>query len=281
MKRILSCLIIIFTLFFTGCIESNIEPSNNIEKYLKVIVLDVGQGDSILIQTPNRKNILIDSGSNSVRESFLNKLDKNKVRDIEVLISTHPHEDHIGNMDDVIKNYNINNIYMPKVTTNTKTFISMMEEIKKKNIKIKPAKAGIKFDVDGVEFELLAPNENYYEELNNYSVVVRVKYKSRAFLFMGDAEKLSEGEILKKGYEVGADVIKLGHHGSSSSSSVQFIKKVNPKYAVISVGKDNSYGHPHRETISLLNKLRIKYFRTDEVGDIIFETDGYNLWTKK
>ncbi|WP_291964843.1 ComEC/Rec2 family competence protein [Caloramator sp.] len=281
MKRILSCLIIIFTLFFTGCIESNIEQSNNIEKYLKVIVLDVGQGDSILIQTPNRKNILIDAGPNSVRDSFLNKLNKSKVKDIEVLISTHPHEDHIGNMDDVIKNYNINNIFMPKVTTNTKTFINMMEEIKKKNIKIKTAKAGVKFNVDGVEFELLAPNGNYYEELNNYSAVVRVKYKNSAFLFMGDAEKLSEGEILKKGYDVGADVIKLGHHGSSSSSSVQFIKKVNPQYAVISVGKDNSYGHPHRETISLLNKLRIKYFRTDEVGDIIFETDGYNLWTKK
>lgn len=281
MKKILSIIIMSLILLFTGCTGLKVEQSNNIERNLIISVFDVGQGDAILIQTPNNKNILIDAGPNSARDSLIGKLNRNRVKDIEVLISTHPHEDHIGNMDDVIKNYNIKDIYMPKVTTNTKTFINMMEEIKKKNIKIKTAKAGIKFNVDGLDFEFLAPNENFYEELNNYSIVVRVKYGEKAFLFMGDAEKLSEGEILKRGYDVKADVIKLGHHGSSSSSSTQFIKKVNPKYAVISVGKDNSYGHPHRETISLLNKLGIKYYRTDVVGDVVFESDGHSFWIKK
>ncbi|WDC84484.1 MBL fold metallo-hydrolase [Caloramator sp. mosi_1] len=181
MKRILNALIIVLTIFLIGCIEVNVEESNRIENQLKVIVFDVGQGDSILIKTPKGKNILIDSGSNSVKGKFLDKLNKNTKRNIEVLIATHPHEDHIGNMDDVIKNYNIKEIYIPKVTTNTKTFISMMDEIKNKNLKIKTAKAGIKFNIDGVEFEFLAPNNNFYEELNNYSVVVRVKYGEKAF----------------------------------------------------------------------------------------------------
>jgi competence protein ComEC len=128
-----------------------------------------------------------------------------------------------------------------------------------------------------VRFEFLAPNSDEYEDMNNYSGVLKVSYGETSFLLMGDAEKLSEGEILKSGADVNANVIKIGHHGSSSSSSKKFIQAVNPKYAVISCGEGNDYNHPHKETISLLNSLKVKTFRTDLSGTITFNSDGKEL----
>ncbi|GFR36480.1 ComEC/Rec2 family competence protein [Thermobrachium celere] len=281
MKKVFYILLFALLILFSSCGIIGVESNTSTNDKLMVSILDVGQGDAILIRTKENKFILIDSGSNSVKEILMNKLNENGVKDIDVLIATHPHEDHIGNMDDVIKNFNIKEIYMPKVTTNTKTFINMMNEIKNKNLKIKTAKSGIKFNVGDVEVEFLAPNSSYYEDLNDYSAVVKLKYGNNTFLFMGDAEKFSESEILKRGFDVKADVIKLGHHGSSSSSSEEFIRTVDPKFAVISVGKDNSYGHPHKETMLLMKKYGIKVLRTDEAGDVVFLSDGLNLEIKK
>ncbi|MCX7694746.1 MAG: MBL fold metallo-hydrolase, partial [Caloramator sp.] len=241
MKRFFTAILaFIFILSFSGCFEVGVD--NRIDNQLMVSVLDVGQGDAILVKTPKGKFILVDSGPNAQREEFEKKLKKNGVDRFEVVIATHPHEDHIGNMDDVFRNFDVSNIYMPKVVTTTKTFQNMMNEIKNKNLKIKTAKAGIKFNLDGVDFEFLAPNSDSYESLNNYSVVVKITYGKNKFLLMGDAEKLSEEEILNKGFDVSADVIKIGHHGSYTATSENLIKKVNPTVAVLSLGKDNPFG---------------------------------------
>lgn len=258
-----------------GTPEENDKTEQNGE--LTVSIIDVGQGDSILIKTPGDKFIIVDSGSTNEKDKLYAYLNSIEIGGIHAVVATHPHEDHIGNLDNIIQDYNIMEVYMPKVSANTKAFENLLNSIKQKGLRIKTAKAGVEFEIDGVAFEFLAPNSDEYEDVNNYSGVLRVSYGEKTFLLMGDAEKLSEGEIIESGADVKADVIKIGHHGSSTSSSEKFIKAVNPEYAVISCGQGNDYNHPHRETISLLNNLKIETFRTDLDGTITFITDGLEL----
>ncbi|MCX7884374.1 MAG: MBL fold metallo-hydrolase [Caloramator sp.] len=283
MKRFFVVLSIILVLLLSSCSNgigntSNSPNFSNVsQRGLVVSFIDVGQGDAILIKTPNGKFVLVDSGSQKEREKFFKFMEKQNIESFDAVIATHPHEDHIGNLDEIISNYKVLNIYMPKVTSNTATFRNLIQAIKSKNLKIKNAYKGVKFDLDGVKFEFLAPNSKKYEDLNNYSAVIKITYFDRSFILMGDAEKLSEGEIQKNNGDLRADVIKIGHHGSSSSSSKFFIRVVSPKYAVISCGKYNDYGHPHKETIKLLNDFKINILRTDINGTIIFNTDGKNI----
>ncbi|KRQ86143.1 Hydroxyacylglutathione hydrolase [Caloramator mitchellensis] len=278
MKKFLKLFLVLLILL--GTISCNQIDTNIIKVDLRgkliFYTIDVGQGDGLLIRTPNENFVLIDAGSEKEEGKFIDFLDKNDIFKIDYVIATHPHEDHIGNIDYVINNYDVKKVYMPKVTANTKTFEKLMEAIKSKNLKITTAKAGQSFEVDGVRFDFLAPNKDRYEDLNNYSAVLKVTYNNNTMLLMGDAEKLSEGEIIKK-YDVKADIIKIGHHGSVSSTGKSFIKKVSPKYAVISCGRDNDYGHPHKETLEILNSLGINILRTDESGTIIFAMDGQNI----
>jgi competence protein ComEC len=285
MKKLKLILIALCILFVTSCsnsIDLPKEQKNDMVQeimsgQMSVSFIDVGQGDSILVKTPNGKNILIDTSTKDEKDKFFSYIEINKIKRIDVLIATHPHEDHIGNMAELISNYDIGDIYMPKVTSNTKTFLNVMDAVRKKGLKIKSARTGVSFETDGVKFEMLSPNKDKYESLNNYSPVIKVKYGEKVFLLTGDAEKLSESEILSKGYDIKADVIKIGHHGSSSSSSKEFIKKVNPVYAVVSCGQGNDYNHPHKETVKLLSSLGIKLYRTDIDGSIVFTTDGKSI----
>jgi competence protein ComEC len=148
---------------------------------MSVSVIDVGQGDSILIKTPDGKNILIDTSTRNERDKFFSYIEKSKIKRIDILIATHPHEDHIGNMAELISNYDIGDIYMPKVLSNTKTFQNVMDAIRKKGLKIKNAKAGVSFEADGVKFEMLSPNKDKYESINNYSPVIKVSMEKRCF----------------------------------------------------------------------------------------------------
>lgn len=276
-------LLLLFFLIITSLFScSNKEkPSTNTDN-LKVHYFDVGQGDSILIQV-NNKNLLIDGGPKYAESQLIKDLKDFGVKKLDYVITTHPHEDHIGGMGQVIKNFNIGKFYAPKVTSNTKTFEYMVNQLNNKNLKINIIKPDIGSDIDlgkNTKVEIFSPNSSSYDNLNNYSPIIRISYKETSFLFTGDAEKLSEKEVLEKGYDIQSDVLKIGHHGSSSSTSKEFLNKVNPKMAVISVGKNNDYGHPHKETISSLKNKGIKYFRTDEEGTITLESDGKTV-TKK
>lgn len=245
---------------------------------LVVNFIDVGQGDCTFICLPDGRNMLIDAGNNGDFDKIGPYLAEKGADRIDYLIGTHPHADHIGALDDVIRNYDIGEIYMPKASANTKTYKSVLEEISAKGMKIKTAKSGMTiFDENGVKAEILSPSRESYEDLNDYSVVILLSYGETAFLFQGDAEKTVEGDILESGADIKADVIKAGHHGSSTSSTEDYIKKVSPEYAVVSCGRDNDYGHPHRETVKLFNDLGIRMLRTDTDGSIVFVSDGKNV----
>ena len=245
---------------------------------LKVHYIDVGQGDSIFIQLPNGQTSLIDGGPGSSSKTVVNYLKKQKVKKIDYLIATHPHEDHIGGLTQVINTFDIGKVYMPDVTHTTKAFENLLLAIKNKGKKITVTKAGdVLVDEKNLKYEALAPNSDSYDNLNNYSIVLKLKYKNNAFLFMGDAEKPSEDEILNAGLDIKADVIKVGHHGSNSSSGGKFVTNVSPKHAVVSCGKGNSYGHPHKETINRFTGNKIKLYRTDRDGTVVFTSDGEKI----
>ena len=241
---------------------------------MKVHYIDVGQGDSELIQVDG-KNILIDAGTSD--KKALNYLKSIGVTTLDYVIATHPHEDHIGSMDDVINNFNIGTFYSPKATTTTKAYENMINALKSKNLKLTVPKVGDKLTIGSAALEFLAPNSSAYEDLNNYSIVTRLKYGNNSFIFMGDAEDVSEGELISKQLDISANVLKVGHHGSHSSTTQVFLDKVNLQYAVISCGKDNDYGHPHKETLDKLNAKNIKVLRTDLSGTIIATSNGTDI----
>ena len=263
-----------FIIFSVGCSSNNSNVSVNNE--LKVHFIDVGQADSILIQQGS-SSMLIDAGNNGDSETVKNYIANQGITKLDYVIGTHPHEDHLGGLDYVIKNFEIGKIYMPKVTSTTKTFTDVVDSIKAKGMQITTPVPGDSFKLGEADCKILAPNSSSYEDLNNYSIVIKVTFGNNSFVFTGDAEALSENEILNKGYDVKADVLKVAHHGSSSSTSDEFLKKVSPKYAIVSCGVNNDYGHPHKETMDKLKNSGIPVYRTDESGTIICTSDGKNI----
>lgn len=296
-KAIRVLLLIVFTLFFTACSSSDTTVSNNeLEKYkeeklkteditksnnindiIKIHFIDVGQADSILIQDSNNNTMLIDAGNNDDSDLVVNYIKSQGINTINYLIGTHPHEDHIGGLDAVIDNFNIETVILPKATSTTKTYKDVLLSIKNKNLNITPAIAGKSFSLGDIQSEILAPNNSEYDDLNNYSIVLKLTYKNNSFLFTGDCEDISENEILSLGHNLKSDLLKVGHHGSNSSTSLPFLKSVCPKYAIISVGKNNKYQHPTQETLDKLNSQNIKTYRTDELGNIIVTSNGNNI----
>jgi competence protein ComEC len=248
---------------------------------LSIHFVDVGQADCILVHTPGGHNMLVDAGNNADADAVTTYLSRQGVKKVDVLVGTHPHEDHIGGLDVVIKQFQTGKIYMPKVSTNTKTFRDVLLAIKDKGLKISSPIPGNTIDLDpAVQVKALAPNSSKYEDLNNYSIVLKVIYGKTSFLLTGDAERESEKEMLAKGYDLKVDLLKVGHHGSSSSTSAAFLRAVAPKYAIISVGADNKYGHPSQTTIKRLQRAGVKIYRTDINGTIVATSDGNKISIK-
>lgn len=287
--------IILALIFLTGCANVRLKQaahksdlqnslpvqtqseSNALEKpaVLKAHFIDVGQGDAVFIELPDGKNMLVDAGTRDSESTVTNYLRGRGVKKIDFIVGTHPHEDHIGSLDAVIKSFEIGEVIMPEATTNTRVFYSLLQTIKDRGMAIKTARAGVSiFEEGGLSAKLLAPQKKEYENFNNFSAVILLKYQDIAFLLTGDAEDESEKEILSAGHNVQAQVLKIGHHGSTSSTSSNFLQAVSPAFAVISVGAGNDYNHPHPVILDRLAKSGIITLRTDQRGTIIFETDG-------
>ena len=277
LKRLLSIFaLIVLSLTFISCERFNSNESSDLTNELKVHYIDVGQADSILIQQGN-ENMLIDGGNNDDENTLKNYLSSLGIKEFTYVVGTHAHEDHIGSLDYIINSYKAGKIYFPKTTATTKTFENLAEAVKNKGMQFTAPSVGETFNLGDAKCTILAPNNSKYDDANNYSIVIKVEYKNTSFLFTGDAEDVSEKEMLSNGLDLKADVLKVGHHGSRSSSTDEFLNAVNPEYAVISVGKDNDYGHPNVETLDKLNKRGIKIYRTDESGTIVAVSDGRNI----
>lgn len=287
---VLSLLLCCSCLLFSSCTLEIPQPSSATKEAVSqtsgsnalVYFLDVGQGDSELIRLPNGGNILIDAGTTDGADALVRYLKNLGVAKIDALIATHPHEDHIGGMTKVIKNFEIGKIYQPKVAANqtptTKCYENMLDAISDKGLKITQGKAGMTvLDEGKTKLEFLAPNSSKYSDLNSYSIVAKFTFGSDRILFMGDADTDSEKEMLKKGYDLQCDILKCGHHGSSTASSAAFLKAVNPQYAVISCGVNNDYGHPHKEVLNRLDKMNVSVYRTDKQNTILAHCTGSGI----
>ncbi|WP_066715495.1 ComEC/Rec2 family competence protein [Clostridium sp. Marseille-P299] len=269
---ITGCDVIDIDSFFVSSELTN-DNSTNDDANLKVHFIDVGQADCILIESSNQY-MLVDAGNNADEELIISYLNNLGIKRLEYVIGTHPHEDHIGSLDAVIRNYEIGKVILPEKEHTTKTFENVLDAIEEKNLKITKPKVGDKYEIGDASFVIIAPNNDYGDELNNWSVGIKLTLEDTSFVMCGDAEKEAEEDILSNGIDLKADVLKLGHHGSRTSSSKDFVDAVDPSYIVITCGADNSYGHPHKETMKWLKKRGIPFFRTDKQGTIIATSDG-------
>ncbi|MBE6829138.1 MAG: MBL fold metallo-hydrolase [Ruminococcaceae bacterium] len=262
--------------------SSGAQPSGTEQDATSVYFLDVGQGDSELIRLKTGENILIDAGTPETARELADYLADLGVSKIDCLIATHPHADHIGGMEQIVDRFSVGKVYMPRIPDSqiptTATYEKLLTAIDRKGLKITAAKAGmVIFDTGEEKLEILAPNSEKYGDLNSYSIVTMLTSGEKRFLFTGDAESDSEKEMVKKGYDLRCDVLKCGHHGSSTSTSAAFLKAAGPSAAVISCGLNNDYGHPHKEVVDRLKKAGVTIYRTDQQKTILTQCDGKTI----
>lgn len=276
MKKYLKIFIVLALTFLLCSCDLLIEYTEETPNCtLAVHYLDVGQGDSAFIELPNSKTMLIDSGENYHGEGIINYINNCGKTKIDYLIATHPHTDHIGSMGYIVRHMDIGEVYMPRVGTSTKIYENILDSISDKGLKIKSATAGTSILREGdLKIEILAPVTIYENDLNNCSVILKITYKDRSFLFTGDAEEKEFDEVY---LDITADVLKVAHHGSRTSTTEEILERINPEIAVISLGMDNEYGHPHKSTMKYLNQFECDIYRTDKDKTIKISTDGYNF----
>lgn len=234
--------------------------------------IDVGQGDSIFIQTPSQ-NILVDAGERG--DTVVNYLKSKKVSSLDLVISTHPHADHIGGLINVLQAIPVKEVIDPGVVHTTKTFEDYLTLIDEKDIKFTEGEAGLSRNLgDSAKLQVLHPSSPSGSNLNDASIVVKLTYGKVSFLLAGDAEQASLKQILGRGYDLKSTILKVSHHGSKTGTSTAFLSAVAPKAAIIMAGKGNTYGHPHDEVLSMLANAKVNIYRTDLHGTIVITTNG-------
>ena len=259
-----------------GPLSSGELPQNG----LQVHFIDVGQGDSILIRQKDH-SMLVDAGENDQGDVVVSYLKSQGIDQLDYVIGTHPHSDHIGGLDDVIQSFEVDRVFLPPIEHTTATFEEVLDAIEVKDLSLTLPQVGDVWELGEASFTILAPNKDYGDDLNNWSIGIRVEYGDNHFVLCGDAEAQAEADICANGLPLGADVLKAGHHGSSTSTSDLFLDQVAPSWVVIQCGKDNSYGHPHKETLEKLKGRGIGVLRTDLEGTLIAASDGEEIsWYK-
>ena len=247
----------------------------NYDHDLSVYFIDVGQADCILVKD-NDEYALIDAGNNEDGMKLVNYFKSLNITDFKYVFGTHAHEDHIGGMDNIIDNFNIENFYMPNAITTTKTFEDVLDSLDRKKIKFQTPNVNDDFKLNNATFKVLHIGDNK-KDLNDTSVVLRLEYGNTSYLLMGDATSNVEKDLLNNNINLKSDVLKVGHHGSNYSSTIDFLNKVKPEYAIIEVGKNNSYNHPRQETLDKLKDINAKVYRTDLDGTIVATSDGNSI----
>ncbi len=246
------------------------------EEGLAVHFLDVGQADCTLLVCDGEA-MVIDAGNNEDANTIKNYLYGLGIEEVKYAVGTHPHEDHIGSMDAVVGIWPPETLFLPQVETDTKTFRDVLHAAEEKDVPITRPVIGQTYQLGGGRFTILGPLTDYGDNLNDWSIVLKFTYGDCDFLFTGDAEADAEADLCGSGQDLSADVYQVGHHGSSSSTSPEFLDRVDPEYAVISCGVDNDYGHPHWETLEALEEAEVEIFRTDEQGTVVAYCDGETI----
>lgn len=274
--------IIITTLITTNMLVWIVVWQKSPSDLLRVYFLDVGQGDSILIETPSRKHLLIDGGANKKVLAELGKILPFGMKNIDVLIASHPDKDHIGGLPEVVSRYEIGIFLESGVESENSIDGELDQRLEDKNVPTILARRGMVVNLGEVRLTILFPNQDVSRwETNDASIVARLDYGESSFLLTGDSPVRAENILLSLDKEIlDTDVLKAGHHGSRTSTSLTYAQAVSPEYTVISAGRDNSYGHPHKEVLDTLNKVSSKILNTSNRGTIKFETDGKELILK-
>ena len=266
----LTCILLTAVIIFVTQQQPDLAP---IDGEIRVHFIDVGQGESILVQSANHA-VLIDAGPLVASQNLIVYLEKWGIRALDYVVATHPHSDHIGGMSRVLDRFFVHELWMPDVSHDTATFEQFLDAIERNNLEITTVQAGDILSAGPIRMTVVAPNRSGYGNLNDYSIVLHMQYGHTSFLFTGDAETLSENEMIAAGWNLQADILNVGHHGSRTSSSESFLDAVYPQVAVISLAADNQFGHPHPEVLDRFARRDIEVLRTDELGTIVMSTNG-------
>jgi len=274
MKKII-CFLLVLCLLCCGCGGSVERQTSHADDILQVHYIDVGQADCIYLSC-GEDNMLIDGGNVDDSDLVVSYLLDQGVTELDYVVNTHAHEDHVGGLPAVLAVFEAGQVWCPVEEYDTACFEDFLYYVDQQRLELACPAPGSTYDLGSAQIMALGPVENY-EDTNNTYIVLRVDHGDNSFLFTGDAEEISEKDILEEGFDVSADVLKVGHHGSSTSSCYRWLREVMPQYAVIQVGKDNSYGHPHEEVMSRLRDADVTVYRTDLQGHIVCTSDGESL----
>lgn len=270
-----AALVALVSVLVTGTTTQFKRHNNTSAGNLEVHFIDIGQGDCTLLKCDGM-TMLIDAGENDKGTKIQQYLISQGVERLDYLVLTHPDSDHIGGADVIVTKFDIGTVYMSYYTKNNKTYNDLINAIDYKRLKWITPDVGHTFEFGSADVTIIAPNKKYSNP-NDASIGLLIRNGSNSFLFTGDAEEEAETDILANNMDIGADVLHLGHHGSKTSSSEKFLDAVSPKYAVISCGEGNSYGHPHAQTMNNLRSRHISVYRTDEQGSIIAVSNGSDI----